>query len=326
MKKYNNGVISDALFPATCIGLLDTEDNYDNNNLEVVLSTLGKLKNQLSSPNLLINGGFNINQRGLAEYTASGNAPYTLDRWRCYTLPSSGSSDVEVATVTRLSKGIKVRGVSGGTNNSPRGRLRQIFSEGDTTYLRGKTLVFSLKVIEDCSEVTMSALHITNTVFTTKEYTNIKAGSVLTLPLTVPADAVNLAVQFSTSDTLGIQIEWAKLEVGSLPTPYIPVEAGLELLRCQRYYEASDEGAPFRRVCNTTTSDTTALYLNAFEYFKVTKRVRPTVTYYYDISDTSYPLSSTTTFPFLHGFCPNIVIPASKFLDMNRWEADAEIY
>ena len=59
--------------------------------------------NGLAPQNLLINGDFQINQRGLGEYTSSG---YTLDMWRCYLISGNKVSPISGG-------GIKIEKVGG---------------------------------------------------------------------------------------------------------------------------------------------------------------------------------------------------------------------
>lgn len=190
---------------------------------ELVDNSVGVVP-ELVKPNLLTNGDFKVNQRASSTYTTTGKAIYTVDRWISYNLTD------DTTEISVLNKGIKVKSISGG-----HGRLRQTLEETDTKRLIGKTLTFSIKVLSDCSQCSLITTKSRNVSGASKVYTNVKAGDIISLTFDVTSDYAQLGVQFSSNDTNGISVEYAKLEIGSISTPFTSKPYSQELADCQRY-------------------------------------------------------------------------------------------
>lgn len=200
--------------------------NYNSTAKKCEPWTVYMTSNKVANPNLLINGDFKVNQRTSSTYTVTGKAIYTVDRWISYNLTD------DTTEISVLSNGIKVKSKSGGA-----GRLRQWIEEVDTKKLVGKTLTFSIKVLNNCSQCSLYTVKDRNTSGASKGYTNIKAGDVLSLTFDVTSDYTQLGVQFSSTDNNGISVEYAKLEIGRLATLLSPKPYSQELADCQRYYQ-----------------------------------------------------------------------------------------
>lgn len=153
----------------------------------------------LSNPNLLINGGFTVWQRGESftiPRTGYGTGKYTADRWRVWANADSTGGNI---TVTRADDGMHIEAAGAGFASYR-------FEEAEVKKLSGKTVTLSQSV----DGVVSSAVRR----FPTTGILNV------TLPV---------------SGT----INWIKLELGEEATPYVPKGYGEELLACMRYYQVT---------------------------------------------------------------------------------------
>ena len=155
----------------------------------------------LSNPNLLINGGFTVWQRGESftiPRTGYGTGKYTADRWRVWANPDSTGGNI---TVTKAADGMHVES-DGGALMSYR------FEAADVEALSGKTLTLSLS----------------------------RNGAVSVIPVTLSGNAFSITLLYGAGTTT---INWIKLEVGEEATPYVPKGYGEELTACMRYYQVT---------------------------------------------------------------------------------------
>ena len=290
-----------------------------------LLNKIGILNNgvnQISNPNLLINSDFQVNQRNQTTYTTTGKAIYTVDRWISYNLTN------DTTEISVLSNGIKVKSTSGGN-----GRLRQTLEENDTKKLVGKTLTFSIKVLSNCSQCWLLTTKRRDEGGSEKRYTNVKAGDVLSLTFDVTSDYTQLGVQFSSNDTNGISVAYAKLEVGSIVTPFSPKPYSQELADCQRYYCTEDwSSANVPRVLYKVSEDYQDRGLICFP---TEMRITPTINLVWGdnvINNSSYvgkkgidTLTSKSFVPYVNRSSAGInnkqFVPSVK-----SYTADAEIY
>ena len=211
----------------------------------------------VSNPNLLDNPDFKINQRGLSVYTAS--AQYTVDRWLHNTVDG-----FRVYPQTDGGINLNATLVPDGTAKAT---LLQYIE--NYTKLLGKTVTISCK-LKDLS-----------TVYTKEVVIPTSAGSTKALNISYSQNNLDIFLYYNGSNRLSFNIrinvvdlyktiifEWVKLELGSCPTPFVPPNPALELLKCQRYYETN--GTP---ICGIT------FYGNAFQgsQFRVQKRLIPTI-------------------------------------------------
>lgn len=220
--------------------------------------------NQLSNPNLLINGDFRVNQRGQEEY---GNATqYTVDRWQLTTRTNANISFN--ATTKTLS--------NTGTTS---GFFIQRIEPNDVAKIWGKTWTFSVKINGTVYSQTFTA---PSTAPTTSQ------GIAPTLVCIQGLCRIRL-FYYAQNGTIGftfdiwqgsVTIEYAKLELGSVATPFSPRPYAEELLLCQRYYQirsnsytiqpnAIDRPIPMRvdgTIGTITINETTYNYVDAEIY------------------------------------------------------------
>ena len=288
---------------------LYTKPEIDNS---LALKTDKTTTAQLSNPNLLINGDFRIWQRGESSYeTVNG---YVADRWYHW--------DVVIKSMEKISTG--ARWTTTGTN-----WLIQCI-EGNFLIAKNYTLSVRAKVTSGDGVVSMrvsanesptSATNISN-----KSITLTSTMQTYTLTVNNVSTSKFLTVSLLTQTANVIEIEYIKLEEGTIATPNIPRLYAEELSLCQRYYEkfSTSSGLPIRYK-NTTTSTQQAFQLGIFISFKVEKMVAPTTTIQYDISDgetLTIQASSTVSGWVLPA---SITLETGQHIDINSWIADAEI-
>nr|DAN97693.1 MAG TPA: tail fiber protein [Caudoviricetes sp.] len=167
----------------------------------------------LSNPNLLINPDFRINQRGQDSYVEVNG--YTVDRWVSYN------------TLNVLSNGIKILNSK---NEAALIWIKQNFE----TMLNG-IYTASIKLRKNRANMPL-VLQCGNFVKDTIPNTEWQ---IISLTMNGAFDYIQL-ITADSIDTDYIEIEWVKLEVGSLATPFVPPDPATELLKCQRYYEKID--------------------------------------------------------------------------------------
>ncbi len=165
------------------------------------------MADKFSNPNLLINPDFKINQKGKESYT-SGGFEYTVDRWR-----------VSSAKVSVSDNGLMIQS----TGNSGSWVSQKFEKE-----LEG---VFTLSV--KVSNINGKA-YLTNP---TNRVTITSAG-IYSVTLSNLSE-FNMFIEASTSVT----IEWAKLEQGSIATPFVAPNYMEELMKCRYFYYQANVGA-----------------------------------------------------------------------------------
>jgi hypothetical protein len=178
---------------------------------------LNSMYANFSNPNLLINSDFRspINQRGAQSYESktSGKDTYNIDRWHA-----------SYGTITTVNDGnITVAGNTG---------ANRYFYQTFERHLSG-TFTFSFDIANLQGNISMY-------------YDDNGTGTTINIPTGVTKmtfTATNLkSIGFFFPKTNGISatINWAKLEVGSIATPFVPRLYAEELALCRRYYQNID--------------------------------------------------------------------------------------
>ena len=176
----------------------------------------------LSNPNLLINPDFRVNQRGQNEYSTG----YTVDRWyspgKCSAAPISGGVKL-TSTVTASST------------------THAFWQDFEFPLPPGK-YTLSLKA----SDVTGVWAARIRTVTAAGDYVDsyytprLQAGiNSVTVDLSDSEyiSAVSIGFNKGTEAGNSLKLAWAKLEGGSLATPFVPPDYAAELAKCQRFYQ-----------------------------------------------------------------------------------------
>lgn len=176
----------------------------------------------LSNPNLLINPDFRVNQRGQAEYTSG----YTVDRWyspgKCSAAPISGGVKL-TSTVTASS-----------TTHAfwqdfefplPPGKYTLSLKAADVTG------VWAARI----RTVTAAGDYV-DSYYTPRLQAGINSVTV-DLSDSEYISAVSIGFNKGTEAGNSLKLAWAKLEGGSLATPFVPPDYAAELAKCQRFYQ-----------------------------------------------------------------------------------------
>ena len=198
---------------------------------------------QIGNPNLLINGDFQVWQRG-NEFNITSNRMYTADRWIAYMNASDGYVPY---TITNSSRRMKISSTSGECkflifqhvelNNSI---IRKIL---------GKKLTLSVKIISsNVQEISTSATILYNSsdkpsVSLAKKIHTISANKYTITKMTFDVandadfdDVKSLQIIISSPGiTSDVYIDYAKLELGEIATPLVPRPYAEELMLCKRY-------------------------------------------------------------------------------------------
>lgn len=212
----------------------------------------------LANDNLLINGDFQINQRGQTIYTTKNDTignwekVFSFDRWYVY-----GTSQ-ELSVTVNEDKTITVQNIGNDTGYFIQ-PLENALELNDYTLSANVVNVSNVKMY-------FEGLGMSNAIDLVAGYNAMtQNGS--------PTGAVFL-MQANSSVTL----KWVKLEQGSVATPLIPRLCAEELALCQRYYETElidSLGCANFRTCDTARS---YMDLGAWQ-FKVEKRAIPTISF-----------------------------------------------
>ena len=188
-------------------------------------SVVNKLVNGAVYPNLLDNSNFNypVNQRDGTSYSAStGNTVYAIDRWR-----------IEGATYT-----VATHTLSGTSYTNRACRMAQFIEMEQYGLAIGDTLTFSLETNGTKHSATAKILdrdQYSNFESVPSAYSCADFDVVLCTGLSKPS-----ILSFTICPKKALVLEWAKLEKGSVATPYVHKSYGAELAACQRYFYRID--------------------------------------------------------------------------------------
>lgn len=212
----------------------------------------------VQNPNLLINPNFAINQRGQTSYTG---AMYGVDRWEGYQL--------NAMVCTPNTNGVTLTAPESSTGTGA--IYRQIIEPEQVARLAGKTITFSFMATNRGSaSIYMRCL----TPASVGGTPNIASGEtkIVTKTVTLATDITELQFVFrKSSGTLDVDINWAKVEVGSVATEFSPPSIAEELPKCQRYYQKVK-----LQGCAIIASTTKNMY--PFIPLPTTLRTKPTLT------------------------------------------------
>lgn len=212
---------------------------------------------QLSNPNLLINGDFRVNQRGLTTYNALNS--YTVDRWKL----TGGAGEVVVNSNGTITLNV--------LNSTTTARILQYIE--DTQSLLGKTVTFTIKT-SNATYSTTATLPTTLPNANT-DYGDKGTGNIGRLKISYISSLQMFCFKIEafaggTYDNT-VTLEYAKVEIGSVATPFSPRPYAEELAMCQRYYQKINNTAFIYFPRSSTEIRTTLMYSTEM-------RTNPTIT------------------------------------------------
>lgn len=209
-----------------------------------------------SNPNILINPDFKINQRGsITGYGAeTSKIIYGVDRWFIYR-KEINSQIITIRPVGYSSRDYLLIQTADATGNVA------CLSQTVEKYkqYKGKQVTFSVKLTKDLglpSNATWQLRINDGSGNTTTQILDTQLPGVFSVTRTIAADADQLIVSIEQyaytgsnpgSASTAVGVEWAKLELGGVATPFTEPDEGDEFVKCCRYFYAKN---------NTTTTGT----------------------------------------------------------------------
>lgn len=205
-------------------GVVKRLEEYVDKKVDVVNSQM----NEKANPNLLINGDFQVWQRG----TSFNNSGYSADRWFV-------TSDKGISAV-KNENGITIKNTEVGAWHNFETRIEVPSS------LRGEKVTFSI--------------NFNNSYMYRQLYVHDRSNNKNILSKNVDSEVLSDSVSFIIPNncsilTIGIQLQEvfnsemniknAKLELGTVATPFVPRPYTEELALCQRYYQIIKNGIAY---------------------------------------------------------------------------------
>jgi hypothetical protein len=210
------------------------------------------------NPNLIINGGFQVNQRVYVSTTATADGTYMHDRWRSgetdssYTFSSASPASPQTVTIA--------------ANDS----IEQVIEGANVGTAGTHTISWT-------GTATARAVVNTQTMSGNYAVSPITVTAVLDQVITVQftgADAAGGSTTATDTGTLGL----VKCELGSSATAFEPEAYGDVLLRCRRYFERWNINTASTEYI-MTGSCTSSTDVNYVWNYQVQKRVAPTFSF-----------------------------------------------
>jgi len=256
--------------------------------------------------NLLINGGFEIWQRGAGPFTSTPNM--TADEWQIGTL--YGTLSITQDTSNQLFGDSCIAAVySASTAGS------QIINQGIEQYksLEGLWLTFSIWAKTSTADSVVAGINdydgSTNETATSNIHTGSGNWEQLTVtklirtglqPFAAIPHSFGMQVKLSTRLDCTVYVDGAMLVVGKFPegVPYVPTPPAIDLLKAYRYYQSS--GNAFGNGLQFMGDVTSGLTYYAASNFPVEMQATPTVTLTHN-SSSNFPGAAGTTVTRQHG-------------------------
>jgi hypothetical protein len=282
--------------------------------------------------NLLINGDFQVSQRGDFTTASTATNNYWVDRWYAdvsapVSVNKQHTTGIDIDGTPTIAKAAKLIATSGGTSYIG---LRQKIENG-TQYV-GRTLTYSAYVKSNSSNARLTSYIVgsNNQVVVSEPHSGSGEWERLTVTFVMtgtPSSAWFVSAFISTPNigsipmTTGeyIEITMAQMELGKVATPFEHRSYGEELALCQRYYEQWSGSMAMHPQYSAISS---GVYANAREVrinFKSTKRATPTCT----VAGTTTPSAVSID---VDGFgAQSSSTSATASVRVGDWTADAEL-
>ncbi|NFS29025.1 hypothetical protein FDF12_03320 [Clostridium botulinum] len=224
------------------IGDLNILSTTEKANLVSALNEILGITNQLSNPNLLINGDFQVWQRGTEQLVDFNGTSYCADRWKVHQLNVLQSK--QLTNDSRLSK--YCLRVENKNTSGTQLYLTQPFEDDYIDFLNDKlvTVSFWIKGYNNATNVLYYEVgnKQVDKVYLTNEWQKVSG----TVKANFVKDNINMrGITIFTAGSnpiltnQGYEISNIKLELGSVATPFVPRPYGEELALCQRYYQSN---------------------------------------------------------------------------------------
>ena len=249
------------------------------------------------SPNLVINGNFDIWQRGTSISVSSSALAYTADRWYCV---ADGTTTVSRVATGQLQGSTYSLRSTRSTATPGSHNLNQLIETLHVRSLMGKTVTFSINLRRSAGIANPISLNIYKSAtvdagnaasWSTVATTNVPISVIPTgttssdwyrasVTALIPNDGTANTLMLSIG-TFGInnndyfEISQAQIEIGPVPTSFHRNQENIqaELAACQRYYWRISSGSNAYTWFGSGGSSSTAVYLSF--PFPVTMRTIP---------------------------------------------------
>jgi hypothetical protein len=251
---------------------------------------------QGANKNAIINGGFDIAQRGTSFTVAS--IAYTVDRWQVWSTGAGGNCIVTRVAGTGDAQFAAEFGRQSGSTDLTVPRFAQTIETANSVQYAGKNIVVSFEGLEGANysggDLTVDVITGTGTdqnftaftgsatVSTNFALTGTNA-TYSTPAIAIPAGTKEIALVFryTATGTAGaadyIRLQKVQLALGSVATPFSRAGGEIqgELAACQRYYYRNTPGTSFATVAYGVLINTTSNAYCAINV-PVPMRVNPT--------------------------------------------------
>jgi hypothetical protein len=239
--------------------------------------------------NALINGGFDIWQRGTSFTNPGTSGAYNADRW-CSYFNGNGTITQETTVKPATSTySLKVTATASSADNG----LYQLIEELQMEQFRGKSVTLSIKLAGTATLAPVINLTYSTTANDSLLNTGTAiSGTIIANPaintstfvtyitqFTVPTTAKTLRVGVNSgtmANTNVLYVAETQLEIGLTATNFSRAGGTIqgELAACQRYYQVVASGT-VKVICNATAYTATGAY--GVYNTKVTMRAAPTI-------------------------------------------------
>lgn len=240
------------------------------------------LSSDVARANLLVNGGFEVWQRGTS-FTAAQDG-FFADRWQVHVL-GAGTITAEARDSANADSGgycgaVTVGGTVGtgiaGGNTFPTNAAYVWQKLEDFGQLKGKTLSFSIRVKGPASTTVQPVFNDGTNAYLGQVFNTGASYTTITFTQTISAAATVAWVGLIFGSIGVFYLDRASVVIGSQPSDYIPLTPAEDLLRCQRYFENihynNSDTVVGTGMCSTTTNAIIPWI------FKVRKGGTPTIT------------------------------------------------
>lgn len=233
------------------------------------------MKNSFANQNLLINGSLQVWQRGESFELSGIKRAYTADRFLTF---HQGECKVE-----RFGNYIEMT-----INNDDVNTQTTIFECPESLFGETLTLSFYAKANDNIrAEIFIweTFPHNPNSKIKSKIIELTQELQRFSITFTVPeyleSGLINIwFTRVANARDKVIQIGKCKLEVGDIPTPFVPRSYSEELILCQRYYFRSTKGLKGTYGAYSVVLDRVLRFMFCNVRYPVPMRIKPTVTIY----------------------------------------------
>ena len=193
-----------------------------------MLAPMADIQHGFYKQNLLINGDFQCNQRGLKTYDATGKVMYTLDMWRAYNVK-----------VEQLNNGVKLTGVSA----TAQGYFTQFVQLGML-----KTTTYTISAMVDGKVCTFTV-----TPGGTAKEKDFGTFKISTLTLSIWDNDLpqynyynnKLKINIMPVGTNTITINYIDVFEGDIVYPHVKEDPATAMMRCRMYVQCGTYFSPW---------------------------------------------------------------------------------